>query len=429
MTRSRAIFSAVFGTFLEHYDAMLYVHFLFILTPLFFPNEDPFISTILGMGSFAVGFLTRPLGGIFFGHIGDRLGRRVALGLSIMFVSIPTFIIGILPTYAQIGVAASIILIICRMLQSFCVGGEATGASIFLVEHAPPGCKSVVSSLLNVSINIGSLTGLGIGLISIKSFFPEWGWRVPFLMGSIFCWFGYYVRKKVAETPVFEEVVKKDEVTKFPLKDVLKNDKMVILRMMGICAGVMAPYQMLYVYMGDVLRNRLKFPMEEIMAHNMKVMIILICSLLFMGYLGDKIGLKRVMGASLMALIVFIYPLFWLIQGTPTLHKVMLMQSILAFIAAGVSAPCCLMSTFFPAKERYSGYSFGWSLGAIAFGGLTPLLAVLLVKWTGNEISPAFILMFCGVLGLLALKTSKNRAGEKDPAAHEPYLEHISLVA
>src|SRR3546814_16037613 len=125
---------------------MLYVHFLFILTPLFFPNEDPFISTILGMGSFAVGSLTRPLGGIFFGPIGDRLGRRVALGLSIMFVSIPTFIMGILPTYAQIGVEASIILILCRMIKSFCIGGEAKGASVFWVEHAPLGRGRLVSS-------------------------------------------------------------------------------------------------------------------------------------------------------------------------------------------------------------------------------------------------------------------------------------------
>jgi MHS family proline/betaine transporter-like MFS transporter len=414
MIRFKAILSAVIGTLLEHYDAMLYVHFLFILSPLFFPNEDPFITALLGMLSFAVGFVTRPLGGIFFGHIGDRLGRRVALGLSVMFVSIPTFIMGILPTYAQIGIAAPIILVICRMLQSFCVGGEATGASVFLAEHAAPGRQCLTSSLLNVSINIGSLMGAGIGLISLNSFFPEWGWRIPFLMGAFFCWFGYYIRTKVGETPAFQNVLKEHKVANIPLMEVLKSDKIVILRTMGICAGVMAPYQMIYVYMGDVLRNKLQLPMTEVLAHNMKIMVILIFSLLFMGYLGDKFGFKKVMGGSLLAIICITYPLFWFIEGTTSPNDVMLMQAILAFIGSGVSASCCLMSTFFPTKERYSGYSFGWALGSIFFAGFTPLLSLLLVKWTGNETAPAFILMFCGFLGIVALTTSKKRYDERE---------------
>ncbi|EKD86812.1 MAG: hypothetical protein ACD_37C00139G0004 [uncultured bacterium] len=408
MTKAKAIFAAVVGTILENYDAMLYVHFLFILSPLFFPNEDPFVTTILGMGSYAVGFITRPLGGIFFGHIGDRLGRRTALGLSIMFIIVPTFIMGILPTYAQIGVTAPILLIICRMLQSFSVGGEATGASIFLVEHASPGHKSLASSLLNVAIIVGSLMGMGIGLISLNSFFPEWGWRVPFLMGSVFCVFGYYIRTKIAETPAFEEVIKKQQITKFPLREAIKNDKMTILKTMGICASVMAPYQMLFVYMGDVLRNKLQLPMADVLAHNMKVTVVLVLSLLFMGYLGDKVGFKRLMGGGLVATIILIYPLFLFIQNAPSPNNIMLMQSIFALVVAAAAAPCCLMSTYFPTKERYSGYGFGWSLGSIFFAGFTPLFAVLLVKWTGNETAPAFILMFYGLFGILALITSRK---------------------
>ncbi|MBL8676624.1 MAG: hypothetical protein JNJ47_04270 [Alphaproteobacteria bacterium] len=133
MKRSKAILAGIIGTALEYYDTMLYMHFLPILSPLFFPSEEPFISNILGMASFAVGFLMRPLGGLVFGHIGDRLGRRVALGVSIMLISFPTFMIGLLPTYAQIGISASVALGLCRLIQNFCVGGEVIGGSIFLL--------------------------------------------------------------------------------------------------------------------------------------------------------------------------------------------------------------------------------------------------------------------------------------------------------
>lgn len=402
--RLRAVLAGIIGTVLEYYDAMLYMHFLPILSPLFFPHEDPSISSLLGMASFAVGFLMRPLGGMIFGHIGDRWGRKIALGLSIILISFPTFIIGLLPTYAQIGIFASIVLVVCRLMQNFCVGGEAIGGSVFLIEHAKPGYESRTTCLLNVGVQVGSLIGAGLGLICLRSFLPEWGWRVPFLLSVFFALFGYYVRKKVDETPEFIKVKQEKDLAKLPLWEVIKRDKGSILRTMGICAGVMAPSQMIYVYMGDLLKIRFHLLPDQVLAHNMKIMVLTIITLPLMGYFADRVGYKKIMSLSLLGFISTSYPSFWIIEKITNPYEVLMVQSLLALLMCGVAAPCCvLVSNLFPARERYSGYALGWTVGSILFAGLTPLLALLFVRWTGNPKAPAYILMFCAAAGLLSM--------------------------
>ena len=403
MKRFKAILAGTIGTALEYYDTMLYMHFLPILSPLFFPSEDPSVSSLLGMSSFAVGFCMRPLGGLVFGHVGDRWGRKVALGISIMLISFPTFIIGLLPTYAQIGISASIALVLCRLIQNFCVGGEVIGGSIFLVEHAKPGYENRASSLLNVAVQIGSFIGAGLGLICLKSFLPGWGWRVPFLCGAVFGLFGYYVRKKIQETPSFLKINQDKNLAKLPVWEAIKRDKGNLFRTMGICAGVMAPFQMIYVYIGDILRTKFHLLPDQILFHNMQLMILMILVLPIMGYFADKFGYKRVMSLSLLGAIIASYPSFWFIERTRNPSEVMMIQSILAILTCGVAAPCCvLVSNLFPVKERYSGYALGWSVGSILFAGLTPLFSLLLVRWTGDQKFPSYILMFCGMMGLLA---------------------------
>lgn len=404
MKRMKAILAAVVGTALENYDSLLYMHFLPILSPLFFPSDDPSVSSLLGMASFAIGFCVRPLGGLVFGHMGDRLGRKVALGSSIMLMSLPTFIIGVLPTYAQIGIFASIALILCRLMQNFCVAGELIGGSIFLVEHAKPGYEGRSSSLLNVAVQVGSFVGAGIGLICLRSFLPEWGWRVPFFCGALFGLFGYYIRKRIEETPAFLKISQEKTIATLPLWETLRRDKASLFRTMGICAGVMAPFQMIYVYMGDVLRTKFHLLPDQILAHNMQLMVLMIMILPIMGYFADKVGYKRVMSLSLLGAIIASYPSFCYIEKALSPQEILVMQSLLAILACGVAGPCCvLVSKLFPIRERYSGYALGWSLGSILFAGLTPLLSLLLVQWTGDQKAPAYILVLCAMGGLAAM--------------------------
>jgi len=404
LTRVKATIAGVIGTALEYYDTMLYMHFLPILTPLFFPSEDPQVSSLLGMASFAIGFCIRPLGGVIFGHIGDRLGRKTALGASVLLISLPTFLIGVLPTYAQMGITASLILLLCRLLQNLCVAGEAIGGSIFLVEHATPGYESRSSSLLNIACQLGSLLGAGLGLICLYVFLPNWGWRIPFLCGALFGIGGYYFRKKIAETPVFLKMSHEKTLATLPVGEALKKDKTSLLRTVCTCASIMSPFQIIYVYMGDLLRTRFHLLPDQILIHNMKIMVLMITTLALMGYIADKVGYKRVMKVSLLGAITASYPSFYLVEQATTPQNVLMVQGLLAILACGVAAPCCVfLSNLFPARERYSGYALGWSLGSILFAGLTPLLSLLLVQGTGDQKAPAYILVLCATLGLLAM--------------------------
>ena len=313
-TEQKAVVAAMCGNALEYFDLMLYAHFMFILTPLFFPHSDPHISRLMGVSAFVLGFIIRPVGSIFFGHLGDKLGRRVALALSIGLMAIPTFIIGILPTYEVIGIAAPVILLICRILQNFCVSGESTGSAIFLVEHARGNNECFMSSLLNTSLLIGSIMGTILGYISTK-FLPEWGWRVPFVIGSLFGWIGFYIRYRVGETPAFSGI-KAKEKSSVPLLKVIKNQYRNFFCVICIGAGIMVVFYTTYIYMSDVLRDRLNLSPHRIMAHNTIMMIISIIFLPLMGVIADKIGKKRVMQTAAFVLACSSYPLFHLIIST-----------------------------------------------------------------------------------------------------------------
>jgi MHS family proline/betaine transporter-like MFS transporter len=258
---------------------------------------------------------------------------------------------------------------------------------------------------LNVAIQIGSFIGAGLGLICLKSFLPEWGWRVPFLCGAVFGLFGYYVRKKIQETPDFIKATQNHNLVKLPLWETIKRDKNSIFRTMGICAAVMAPFQMIYVYMGDVLKTKFHLLPDQILIHNMHLMVLMAAVLPIMGYFADKAGYKRIMSLSLLGAIVASYPCFWFIERAVNSHDILIMQSILAVLACGVAAPCCvLVSNLFPIRERYSGYALGWSVGSILFAGLVPLFSLLLVQGIDDPKAPAYILMICGIAGLLAMK-------------------------
>src|ERR1700722_11205305 len=207
----------ILGNALEYYDFMLYGFFATILAPLFFPSENPSLSLIASMGSYGVGFLARPLGGIFFGHLGDRQGRKHTLSLSILLVTIPTLGIALLPTYAQIGIWAPLLLLLCRIFQGFCLGGETSGAMTYIIENAKPQEKDTASAWLVLSCYLGTLVGTGLGAVFTLSFMPEWGWRLTFVMGSLIALVGYYIRKKLKESPEFIECQQKGRILKVPL--------------------------------------------------------------------------------------------------------------------------------------------------------------------------------------------------------------------
>ncbi|MBX9837698.1 MAG: MFS transporter, partial [Silvanigrellaceae bacterium] len=280
---NKAILAAMTGNALEYYDVMLYGFFATMLAPLFFPSDNQAVSYISSLGTFAAGFVMRPVGGLLFGHLGDKFGRRFALVLSIFLVTLPTLTIGLLPTYAEIGIAAPVILVICRLLQGLCVGGEYSGASIFVIEYSKKGKECFAGSILTASGNFGGVMGTFCGFIFTLAFMPTWGWRIPFIIGALMGVMGYYIRTRVNESPEFENM-KDEKKEKVPLWSVLEKRKINLFCTVCIGATSLIPLYLATVYMGTMMGLKLHFTTSEIMLINLPLTVFAVCTLPFMGW-------------------------------------------------------------------------------------------------------------------------------------------------
>lgn len=403
-SRYKAIFAATIGNSLEYYDVMLYGFFAAKLAPLFFPTENPTVSIIASLGTFAAGFIMRPLGGIFFGHIGDKFGRRYALAFAIILVTLPTFIIGILPTYDIIGFSAPVILISCRLLQGLCVGGEYSGAAVFVVEHSQGKQSGFMSGILCSSGIAGGVLGTFVGFICTLPIMPHWGWRIPFLLGSLIGLVGYYIRIHVDESPAFIEAKRGKKIDKFPLLKILKTQKRNLLCTIGVGGTSLITFYIVSLYMSVLLSSKLNLQTSQIMLVNMGVNLLWMLLLAPMGWLADKVGKERLMSSSCVALVLLAYPLFKLLDGDLSLQNIIFLQFVLSIIGAAFTAPnSALLTGFFPVRERYSGMGLGYALGGALLGGTTPFFSAALVALTGLSTAPAFYLMFSGLIGFLSI--------------------------
>lgn len=400
----KAILAAMTGNALEYYDVMLYGYFATMLAPLFFPSENQAISIISSLGTFAAGFIMRPLGGIIFGHLGDRFGRRNALVLAIFLVTIPTFIIGILPTYADIGMIAPVVLLACRLLQGLCVGGEYSGASIFVIEFSKKGKECFAGSVLAASGLFGGVIGTFFGFLCTLSFMPSWGWRIPFLIGSLFGLMGYYIRTRVNESPDFIRA-KNEKIEKVPLLGVLQKRMRNLLCTIGIGAASLVPFYLASVYMAFLMSSKLNLSTSEIMLINVILNVFVILIVPLSGLLADKfIGKEsQMIGASTLTILTA-YPLFFMLQNETSLSNIIFVQVVLMVLNVGFIAPSmALLSRYFPVHERYSGIGFGYALGGALLGGTTPLILAFLTNWLGSPLVPAYYLMFAGLLGIVCV--------------------------
>lgn len=400
---NNSLFSSMVGNILEYYDWTLYGFFIPVLTPLFFPSHDPFLSYFGSLATFATGFLMRPLGGIFFGHIGDKFGRKNALSLSILLVIIPTLTMGLLPTYESIGAAAPITLILCRLLQGFCVGGEYTGAAIFVNEHAPKNNSGFLGGVVGSASFVGSVLAAVIGFLVTLPEAPNWGWRMAFISGAIFGLVGFFVRYKAKESPDFLNLKNKNEIAKQPLVEVFKKYKLLSFYTVFIGGAVFIPLYLSFIYPSVILKRDLNLSTSHIFAINTYIM--LLWSLLFpiMGYLSDKFGKQKTMSSAAIGFILCAFPVF-LLYNTNDWKYMLVGQTILSIVGTAYAAPSLsFFPEIFPASIRYSGLSLSYSVGAAIFGGFTPLIAHVLVEFTQSPVSPALYLMSSGVVAWIAL--------------------------
>ena len=397
-TRMRStVLAGMIGNAVEWYDYGLYGYLAPVLATLFFPAKNALNSLMATFGVFAAGFLMRPLGAIAFGHLGDRLGRKKALVISVSLMAVPTGLIALLPTYAEVGAIAAVLLVLLRLLQGFSVGGEFTGSIIFLVEHAPPSRRGFIGSWAGFSTNAGCMLGAGVGALLVtvlgRQAVVEWAWRLPFLLGAMLGVVGVFLRLTVDETPRFQSLVKSEGVARVPLLEALHHQRRQMLTAFSLLWLSSVGFFIVFVYLPSYLGNVAGLPLHWAMLINWLAMLVVGLVIPPVGALSDRIGRKAPMLFATSGLLVLSYPLFALLaQGNFTLCLVA--QCIFALLLAMLVAPLyALLVELFTTRARYTALSLGFNIATALFGGSAPLLATYMVKQTGNARSPGIYLM------------------------------------
>lgn len=409
----KVLFASMIGNALEFYDFTIYGFFVAIISPIFFPSTDPMTSLIWGFGVFAIGFLTRPLGAIFFGHIGDKFGRRTALSLTIVCMAVPTVTIGLLPTYQQIGITAPILLTFCRLMQGFSAGGEYNGAGVFMIEHSPKAKRGLLGGLLTASGSVGSLLASWTGVVFTLSFMPTWAWRIPFLLGVLIAGVGLYLRKKIDESPEFKAAYLQKKIDRLPIFGMFQENKISFLCTIGVGAMATTPFYIILAYMNPILFTQGKVVVSTMMLINGLMSAICIITLPLMGHLSDKIGHYKLMSWASILMTLFAYPFFWVFENG-SLLSIILFQAFIMIVTETYTGPSnAFMYKLFDTSHRYTGVALGYTIGLAIFGGSTPYISANLIKYTGSKYAPVFYLMGIGVLGLLSSIYGEKQINKK----------------
>lgn len=420
----KAISAAALGNAMEWFDFGVYGFVAFALGKVFFPDASPSVQMIAALGTFSVPFLVRPLGGVFFGVLGDKYGRQKVLAATIILMAISTFCIGLIPSYAAIGIAAPILLLICKVAQGFSVGGEFTGAAIFVAEYSPDRKRGFLGSFLDFGSIAGFLLGAGLvvllqSLMSDESFL-SWGWRVPFFLAAPLGLLGLYLRHAAEETPAFQQQLDRmeKEVEEDPESQSRTSWKEIITRYwkpLLMCIGMVLTtnitYYMLLTYMPSYLTHNLHYSES----HGVLIIIAVMVGMLFIqpliGMASDRIGRRPFVLFGSVALLVLAIPAFHLIiSGKIGLIFVgLFMLAILLNCFTGVMAST--VPALFPARIRYSALAASFNV-AVIIAGLTPTIAAALVDSTGNLYLPAYYLMLAAVIGIVTAIFMKETANK-----------------
>lgn len=414
--QKKLILLSSLGGALEFYDFVIFIVFAKIISAAFFPSHDPLTSLMATFGVFALGYIVRPLGGFLFGHLGDRWGRKKTFVISVFLMAIPTFLMGLLPTYETIGITASIILIILRLLQGLSVSGEVPGAIIFVAESVPNQHRGAACGIIFFAINTGLLLGSLMGMLLTATLSQEqlmtWGWRIPFLLGGVLGIVSYYLRKKMRETPLFETITQQQAHEKVPALTLFKQHAKKFLQGVGIVSIGAALFNLCFLYLPTYISTEFQFPLKSLFTLNTIAIFIFSVQALLMAWLSDHIGRKPLMLLGSIGFLVLSYPLFTLFQHSfLSLGVAFVLFALLGGCISG-TFPCQLVEMF-PTHVRYTGFAITYNIGYAIFGGLTPLIATALIRFTGHSLAPAFWLMGIAVLAILALLTMRETAFHK----------------
>lgn len=405
----KVLLSAMIGNALEWYDYALYANFAYILGKHFFPNEET--REIMTLAVFAAGFIVRPFGAYVFGYIGDKLGRKIALAISILTMAFPTAMIGLLPSYEVIGIAAPIILTIIRLVQGFSLGGEFSGCIAYIVENSHDKYRGVAGSAAFISMCggmlLGALTALGFKYYFDEETLVNWAWRIPFILGLFIGLIGLYIRWKLKESPVYEQAKSSGNLSRSPLRDLLKNNLKELFVAMGVYLTVTVPFYVTTVYLTTYLRIYTGLSSEYATKCNAIILCVMIVFLLISGYISDKIGRKPILIFGCLLFSVFSYPAFWILNNfQDSFPMIILAVSIMSAMCGIYMGPVpTLLVEIFPTKIRFTGVAISYNISAAIFGGTAPMISEMMIKFfNDNNIISYYIAVFaCFTLASLMM--------------------------
>ncbi|MBV7433632.1 MHS family MFS transporter [Cardiobacteriaceae bacterium TAE3-ERU3] len=405
----RVLMASLIGSAIEWFDYFLYgTVAALVFSDLFFPSEDPAVGTMLAYLSFALSFFIRPFGGIIFSHIGDKIGRKKTLVMTLSLMGGATVLMGLLPTYQAIGIAAPIIMVILRLMQGLGIGGEWGGAMLLAVEYAPAEKRGFFGSIPQTGVTIGML--LATLALTVMSLLPDdqfisWGWRVPFVLSAVLVFVGLWIRKGIDETPAFRENRAKGDIAKVPLFETLRTHRREVLIAIGAKFVETAPFYIMAVFIIGYATKNLHFTRTE--TFNAVTIAVIITTFLIplMGKLSDKVGRKPVYIGGTLMMMAYAFPYFWLLQSGSFTLLIVATVIGLGIIWAPITAVLGTMfSEIFSTNVRYTGITLGYQIGAAVAGGTAPLVAEFLLREFDQSYVPiAVYIIFTGIISLIAI--------------------------
>jgi MHS family proline/betaine transporter-like MFS transporter len=415
---TRTVVAGAVGNVLEWYDFCLFGYFTPVIARQFLPAEDRLVSLLETFGVFATGFLMRPLGGILFGYIGDRLGRKLALELSVLVMAGSTTVLGLLPTHASVGLAAPLLLTLMRLLQGLSVGGEYVGSMSFLVEHAPPGRRAFVGSWSSFTVVLGSLMGSAAAMVCLdrlsEAQLAAWGWRVPFLAGLLIGLVGFWLRLGVQESPTFLQIQKSGRLAANPIAEALRSERGAIATTLGLTAlmavGFYLPFMWLPTWLAHI--NRPGLAESQALKANTLALVALLLLTPPAAMLSDRVGRRPMFLAAALGYALLSYPLF--LHMTDGSFGSALLGGLVFAACSSLFSGCmaATMVELFPTRTRYSGVAIGYNGGQTLLGGTAPFVATALIQLSGNSLAPALYLAASAVVAGVASLFIKARHGQ-----------------
>ncbi|GAA4558556.1 MFS transporter [Pseudonocardia xishanensis] len=410
----RAKIASLLGTTVEAYDFYVYSFLVAFIAPNFFPAADPVTAVLSTLLIFGAGFLTRPLGGVYFGRMGDRRGRRTTLIVTVTLMGGATFALGLLPTYAQIGLLAPILLVLVRLLQGFSAGGELMGAATYVAEHGQRGRRGRISAITPVGFQFGAVLAPAVvwvvsGLVPDGSM-ASWGWRVPLLLSLPLTILVLLLRNKLEDSPEFQALAERKAVARTPVRELVRLHRVALLQLILLSGAVLLIGYVAAGYLPTFLATQVKIPAGTVAGLAAFGTLIAAPVILFAGYLIDRTSRRAAVVILLGGVGVLAVPaLLLMLHNGDRFPVIALCYALIGSLAGAASVPVySALTGLFPARVRYSGAAIGFGLGAAIGGGSGPYLAGFVASSTGNPIAPGFLIAGVALIGILVALTMTN---------------------